>query len=370
MSAASKTNFKLRNLSETLADAALPVSISTKDMQAVGLAVERARRLDGFFTSIISNSFGAFELERREKNTQKRLGPADEKGPEDSTRGEPGARGFPRMPKPRKGDWLDEHEEPGQPVQRFLSRSSQMPQPHGPYNTIALVIIGAEGFPSELVASLRLYVSSFFLLPVEVLGPLAIDDGDGSAIQRRQHPDTGLQLFAKDCLEFARKAVARDRALSRRVIATMGITMLDLTVNADWNFVYGLASPLHASGCFSMCRFSPSFNGEAVSSAEAAAKIILQRSCKVLTHELTHIFGVKHCVHFQCLMNGANHVGELERQPLLECPLCCRKLLLQLGWKDLALRYRTQALALRKMGFDQEAEFIESVLLPLLDVTQ
>ena len=54
---------------------------------------------------------------------------------------------------------------------------------------------------------------------------------------------------------------------------------------------------------------------------------MLRRGFQTLTHELGHTFGLKHCVFFSCLMQGANSLEEAEgRMPDL-CPVCLRKLL-------------------------------------------
>ena len=345
-----------------MSDAVLPTRLSAKDASLLG-AVAYARNYDSYFDAVIAASCIPPASTSRRKQEEQSIASGDQKAALVNTAAERcSCRVFPPIAKPQRGDWLDEHHEAGQSVSRFLERSCQYAKPHGPYDTIAIVIIGEGGFPSELVAQLREYISAFFLLPVTVVGPMSIEVGDGKSIRRRQHPDTGLQLFASDCLDFAKKVVSNDRKLSRRVVATMGITMLDLTKDENWNFLYGLASSFESSGCFSMCRFSPSFNGEKVSSAAETAKTILNRCCKVVTHELTHIFGVKHCVHFQCLMNGANHCGELARQPLLECPVCCKKLTLQLGW-DLAQRFTRLGAVLESMEFVEDASFVQSELL-------
>eukprot|EP01052_Picozoa_sp_SAG31_P022200 SAG31_NODE_1754_length_7344_cov_20.426639_6_plen_441_part_00 len=51
----------------------------------------------------------------------------------------------------------------------------------------------------------------------------------------------------------------------------------------------------------------------------------LRRCCMVLVHEMTHLFGIKHCVHAACLMNGVNHLGEADRRPFAICPVCVAK---------------------------------------------
>eukprot|EP00118_Oscarella_pearsei_P004823 m.21161 g.21161 ORF g.21161 m.21161 type:complete len:75 (+) comp28147_c0_seq1:1433-1657(+) len=39
-------------------------------------------------------------------------------------------------------------------------------------------------------------------------------------------------------------------------------------------------------------------------------RLILQRSCKLLVHELSHLLGVDHCVFYDCCMNGSGHLEE------------------------------------------------------------
>jgi archaemetzincin len=38
------------------------------------------------------------------------------------------------------------------------------------------------------------------------------------------------------------------------------------------------------------------------------------------------MFGMRHRVFFQCLMNGANHLEEVDATPMHLCPVCLRKL--------------------------------------------
>ena len=45
-----------------------------------------------------------------------------------------------------------------------------------------------------------------------------------------------------------------------------------------------------------------------------------------MTHEIGHMFGVKHCVYYNCAMNGSNHLQESDRRTEHLCPVCLRKL--------------------------------------------
>lgn len=66
---------------------------------------------------------------------------------------------------------------------------------------------------------------------------------------------------------------------------------------------------------------------------------VLRRSCAVLTHEVGHLFGLKHCVYFECLMNGSNSSKESEIRPIHLCPVCLKKLQSSVGF-DPRLRAR------------------------------
>lgn len=43
-------------------------------------------------------------------------------------------------------------------------------------------------------------------------------------------------------------------------------------------------------------------------------------------HELGHCFGLKHCIHFNCLMQGSNNGQEAEKKLHELCPVCHKKL--------------------------------------------
>ena len=49
-------------------------------------------------------------------------------------------------------------------------------------------------------------------------------------------------------------------------------------------------------------------------------------SLQVMTHEICHVMGMKHCYYFHCAMNESNSIDEAVNQPLFLCPICLRKL--------------------------------------------
>src|SRR5262245_25299312 len=37
-------------------------------------------------------------------------------------------------------------------------------------------------------------------------------------------------------------------------------------------------------------------------------------------HETGHMLGIPHCIDYECCFNGANHLAEMDSQPLYLCP--------------------------------------------------
>lgn len=264
------------------------------------------------------------------------------------------SRIFEPIPKPRQGDWLADRNETGQTYTSYI-RGAFRARPHASYDTISIVVLDS-GVP--FLPQLSEYVSTFFQCKAQIVGPLDIGvNAEKFGLKYRDSTaDTRMkQFYTTPVMDLCTKVVNEDKHLCRRSVCSIGITMFDLTPNDEYNFVYGIASLADGKGVFSLARFHPDFNGERYATEQDAQKIIFKRACKVLTHELTHIFGLRHCTNYVCLMNGANHVGELERQPLLECPCCAKKLCCTWSW-DMKKRYGDLAAVCDKFGFKEEAE--------------
>ncbi len=119
-------------------------------------------------------------------------------------------------------------------------------------------------------------------------------------------------------------------------ICMMILTMFDLYADASDLFVAGIAQMNHRMGIFSLHRYNPNleFSSEFwhdVSitnfySAEEQAKLVLQRSCRLLVHETMHLLGFNHCIYYSCCMNGSGHLKEDFNQPMFLCPVDLLKL--------------------------------------------
>lgn len=56
-------------------------------------------------------------------------------------------------------------------------------------------------------------------------------------------------------------------------------------------------------------------------------------------HELSHVLYMKHCVLYECLMNGSNLIEEADKKPMALCAVCLRKLSTYLGIRNLKKNY-------------------------------
>lgn len=62
-------------------------------------------------------------------------------------------------------------------------------------------------------------------------------------------------------------------------------------------------------------------------------------SLQTMTHEIGHMFGIRHCQWLSCVMQGSNHLEESDRRPLDLCPICLHKLHTSVGF-NIAQRYK------------------------------
>jgi archaemetzincin len=94
--------------------------------------------------------------------------------------------------------------------------------------------------------------------------------------------------------------------------------------------VFGLASSNSRTGVFSFARYDERFFD--TEPYKLDYEVLFSRSLKVMVHEVTHMFGLKHCIYYSCIMNGSNHLEEGGKKPLELCPVCLRKLQLSLNF--------------------------------------
>jgi archaemetzincin len=216
--------------------------------------------------------------------------------------------------------------------------------PSAERRTIFILPIGA--FPERNTPSLPLladYAQRFFGLDAQVLP--AADESDGLGARRRIHYGV-QQLFSKDLLG------ALQARLPSSAYGLVGVTMSDLFPDPSWNFVFGEARFSDRVGVYSFARYDPAFHREP--RGPNTEHKILERSLKVMSHEIGHMFGIAHCTAYRCLMNGSNSLDETDGSPMHVCPVCLRKLHIAVGFSP-AARYAALLDFYAAHGFEAEA---------------
>lgn len=241
------------------------------------------------------------------------IGPVEGLAPELAAALDPSR--FEPIPQPRPGDWLDSRAELGETYEEF---DRGLPE-EGLGGRKRLYLRPLSALPAALPPRLLgEFAEAFFGLPVVVTGPL---DGSLLGFSSRRDPSTGRQLKTGDIFRFLKQDLPED------AFAVLAVTNDDLYPIATWRFVFGQASPGERVGVFSTARLA------------SGPGLLRARAFRTLAHEMGHLFGLRHCVFFRCLMNGANRIEEADSQPLRLCPVCLRKLQRVAGF-DVAERER------------------------------
>lgn len=229
---------------------------------------------------------------------------------------------------PQPGDWLWSFREPGQTFDdysriAFNRRTERRRTLHlQPYDDL-------RPHQRALLAPVREYVSLFFDTPTAVLPARKL---------RRRWLDSRRQQYDAE-------AIADD--LAERVplhsLGLLGVAGSDLFA-LRLSFVFGVGLFQRRAGVYSLHRYG------------TRRLPLLRRTLQLATHELGHMFSLKHCVFYACLMNGTNSLAESDRQPLHLCPVCLAKLHHNLGF-DPPTRHRRLARYYREHGLVTEAAF-------------
>lgn len=250
---------------------------------------------------------------------------------------------------PQPSDWLAQRKEDGQTYSQYRDSKPNRPGAGG-RNTLYILPLG--DFPEETapdLATLEKYMEHYYYpMPVKLLPN--IREEKLSTVGRINNFTGQEQWHAGEMLRWL------PSKLPKNCYGLLAVTMTDLYPGEDWNFVFGLASYRERVGIFSFARFRPSQEVD-VEDKKIQNAIVLRRACKVLSHEMGHMFGIKHCVHYECNMNGANSLSEADSTPMHLCPVCLRKLQQAVGFDPLA-RYQGLKKFYLGNGFASEEKWL------------
>ncbi len=218
-----------------------------------------------------------------------------------------------KLGKPRPGDWLTVHPEPGQTYRQYLR--GRPVKPDGRRRVIYVQPLGDFDRTQRKIINLTAeFMGIYFDLPVKIRNELPLSVIPEKA--RRTHPTWGdKQILSTYVLhEVLQPNLPQDACV------LIAFTTSDLWPGEDWNFVFGQASLRQRVGVWSIYR-----NGDPRQD-DRAFGICLRRTIKTATHETGHMFSMMHCTLYECNMCGSNHRGESDRRPLALCPHCLAKL--------------------------------------------
>lgn len=218
---------------------------------------------------------------------------------------------YEKLDEAQPGEWLYDHEEELVTLEDYVNNEPRRPtalrnkiyiQPIGDFDTTSFKII-------ETTAE---FLHAFFGLEVkinETLGSEIIPKDQQRYFDEKQQWKTGYILH-----KILKPNLPKD------AMVMLALTDHDLYPADDWNFVFGQASLKDGVGVWSYFRMGSPY------SPPSAQLEFKKRVLKTAGHETLHMFSIKHCVTYNCLLNGSNGEYESDHNPLYLCPLCLSKL--------------------------------------------
>lgn len=302
-----------------------------------------------FLSGSTESRFGSVQIEFTPPDAKtRRLAAGETKNlVQDLRRAVDDVSAFEPMAKPRSGDWLATHKEAGQTYAQYLKSNPNRPD----RRRNVIYLLPFDQFESPSLKDLAACMEAFFGLRTEVLSLMPIE---GLGVTNRIHPQTQQrQVLTTDILSILKTK------LPDNAYCLLGVTMTDLYPAESWNFVFGQASLQERVGVYSFARYQPGFPG--AGDVEIAKARMFRRSVKTLLHETAHMFGMRHCIYYKCLVNGSNHLQETDNVPLHFCPVCLRKAF-RANPELPSVRYPRIAATFREVGLVKEAEWFEARL--------
>lgn len=231
------------------------------------------------------------------------------------------------FPKPEKGDWQYSNQENGQMVSQYMN-CKYMPV-NQDKNIIYLVNLSIDNsyLDQSQIGIMTEYIKIYFQLSVIWLDPIDINN-----IECNIRINDGIKQYCtKDILVNLIDISLED------AYCILAITTEDLYPSKRYNYVFGESSLDKRVGVFSVKRLSSEFmlslfqdkdtdDPEFINFLDLVEKdTLLNRSLKLISHEILHMFDMGHCISYNCVLCGINNLFELDRWTYTMCPICISK---------------------------------------------
>lgn len=217
---------------------------------------------------------------------------------------------FQKMSEPRSYDWLASHTESGQTFDEYLD--SEPTKPTKERQKIYVLPLGS--FTAEqkkIIAITADYLTAFYDLPVEQIPGRSLPEKiDAKDVRRNEYLKT-RQIRTGFVMDSILKPI-----LPKDAAALIAFTNEDLFPDSSMSFVFGQASMEDRVGVWSIKRLQ----------IQADSSTFMRRTLKIAAHETGHMFSIKHCTKYECVMSGTNHLAETDRRPIDACPECTAKI--------------------------------------------
>lgn len=209
---------------------------------------------------------------------------------------------------PKEGEWLESHKEPFKSLNTYI-KSKPLRVSKTRKNLYMVKIGNFDSVSNQIFEITKLYLREFYQIETKEINQLS-----ANLIPQNHRRENG-QLDAKYIL---------DSVLAERIPidahSIIGFANFDLYPGNDWNYVFGLASYTKRVGVWSLSHFLNS------SCDTIDFNLALKRTLCVASHETGHMFGLSHCSVYECNMNGANSLYELDSQVNWLCHDCLTKI--------------------------------------------
>ena len=276
-------------------------------------------------------------------------------------------------------DWLDCMEEKGQTIEQYSKSGPEIfwlnPQKA---NTIYLFIID-DSIDVETGEKFKRYCQAFYHgIQVKLVRPgdeIKQKLANGRTIKKKLPTDylsthnittrnngENFQLHAGEILNALKGYKADD------TYCILAITNQDLYPRDSWYFVFGITDDLNQCGIFSFFRHIESCEIQELSESDSK-QVWMKRSCSTMVHEIGHMFGLEHCIYYECTMNGSNGSAEDRYPDRTLCPVCLAKIKLNAKF-DCRERFLNLIEVCNELGFSAMAESHLQVLAAVEEQSQ
>lgn len=217
---------------------------------------------------------------------------------------------FKPMGKPEQFDWLKSNQEPGQTFDEYIDSNPTVPTDER--KVIYIQPLGKfTADQNKIIRVTSEYIEAFYGLKIKTLAtrvlPAKLNEPDQRMIDYPKHRQLRTGYIMETMLQ---------PALPADAAALIAFTDEDLYPNSSMYFVFGQASLENRVGVWSLFRLKD----------QADFDRFLRRMMKISVHEIGHMFSMRHCTKYECVMSGTNHLGETDRRPVDACPECMAKI--------------------------------------------